>query len=37
MDPMTTLILAIATLVTTNVAALTLDRDRRHPRRRPAR
>ena len=34
MDPMATLVLAIAALVTTNVAAITLERDRRRLRRR---
>jgi hypothetical protein len=34
MDPMTTLAVAIATLVAANLAAVTLDRDRRRPRRR---
>jgi hypothetical protein len=36
MDSMTTLVLAIAALLTTNVVAVSLDRDRRRPsRRRP--
>ncbi len=37
MDPLTTLVVAIATLVTINVAALSLQRDRRRLRRRPGR
>jgi hypothetical protein len=34
MDSMTMLAVAIATLVAANLAAVTLDRDRRRPRRR---
>jgi hypothetical protein len=34
---MATLVLAIATLLTTNLAAISLDRDRRRARRRGAR